>query len=209
MGNYGGSMRLVIVGNAGQPSSSFSEEKTPSKDIAQFIDESDIVIRFGRVKNQQEGWTGARTDILYMRGNGKPAFKYSETPINFERVDRPKQIVSVVDMHGYKRRRPDKREKNDYTDKIVALNRFDPAVVSRLDQKILVEVRGLLQRAGSELMPSLGLASFVHVLGNPELESHEKFVVGFTFGGWEGHDWQQEQRLAEAWFASGALKPLA
>lgn len=198
-------MRLVIVGNAGQPSS--AEQTPPPQELAKFIDESDMVIRFGRVKNQKEEWVGARTDILYMRGNGKPAFKYSETPINFERVGRPKQVISIVDMHGYKRRRPDKREKYDYTDRIAAMNRFDN--VSRLDGAIMTEVRGMLQRAGSDLMPSVGLMSFVHVLGNPELSDYQKFVVGFTFGGWEGHDWEQEKRFAEAWFASGALTPLA
>jgi hypothetical protein len=200
-------MRLVIVGNASQPSMSPAGNTLPAGELARFIDDSDLVVRFNSARNQDEAWTGSRTDILYIRGNGKPAFWFSESPITFDHVERPKQVVSVVDMGEYKRRRPDKRGHIDYTDKLAALNSFER--VSRLDNATLDAMRGALRRAGSRLMPSLGLAAFVHLLSNPELSDHEKFVVGFTFSGWEGHDWEQEKRLAEAWFASGALTPLA
>lgn len=199
-------MRLVIVGNASEPWLGFPDEPASLAQIGDFIDTSDLVVRFNKARNQDEPWAGHRTDILYVRGNGKPASWFSRDPLKFTHAERPKLVLSVVDMWSYSRGRPDKHEQIDYTDQIKATNGFEN--IRRIDEGVLVEARRLLNSVNSTLRPSLGLVAFVDLLQKPEFSNYEKFLVGFTYSGWEGHDWPNEERFVEEWYRCQAFKPI-
>jgi hypothetical protein len=95
----------------------------------------------------------------------------------------------------------------DYTGQVARTNGFSD--VGYLDDEVLARSRTLVQSEGSRLIPSLGFVALVHVLGDPVLAAHQKYLAGFGFSGWNGHDWECERRIVERWLGSGVLKLLA
>lgn len=198
--------RIVIVGNAPRPAVLTKREPLDWHRLSRFIDESDCVVRFNNVRNQAEEWTGRRTDILYMRGQGKPAYEFAANKIVFNQVDAPRRVVIVIDLYDYLRPNIDRHAFTNYSEQIAAKNAF--ANWSILDDAVVSSARDLLQREGSPLTPSLGFTAMVDLLGDPRHADFDKYVAGFAFAGWKGHNWIIEKRIFEKWMASGAIRSL-
>lgn len=170
--------------------------------LGRFHRRSDLVIRFNAVDNQSATWTGRRTDVLYIRGHGRPAYMFVERAIPFDGVDRPLRVM--LDFYRYDRPDLDAYDGVDYTEQVSEKNGFMSA--SYLDEAVVIRSRALLRAEGSRLIPSLGFVALVHVLEDPALAAHDKYIAGFGFSGWNGHPWAVEKRIVERWLASGALK---
>lgn len=65
-----------------------------------------------------------------------------------------------------------------------------------------------LDAAAGKTFPSAGMVVIQRVLEDPEFERHQKYLVGFTFEGWQGHPFAAERRLVEAHSAKGLLHVL-
>ncbi len=195
--------RLVVVGNAPTPGGREVTDETETSRLSHFIDEADCVVRFNSVRNQDEGWTGRRTDILYIRGQGRPARQFGETAIRFEGVDRPKHVIVVVDLYGYQRPGQDVYAGGDFTGEIVARNCFRS--FAKLDATTLATARRLVRRYGRRMTPSLGFIALVHLLGTRRFANYERYVCAFVFEGWRGHPWAEEQEVVRGWIGAGRL----
>ena len=171
--------------------------------LARFIDRADCVVRFNSARNQDSAWTGRRTDVLYIRGQGRPACQFGETPIRFEGVARPEHVIVVVDLYRYQRPGQDRYAGDDFTAEIVARNGFDS--VATLDRTTMATARRLLRRCGRRMTPSLGFIALVHLLGTRRFADHEHYLCGFVFEGWRGHPWAEEEEIIRGWIAAGRL----
>jgi hypothetical protein len=186
-------MTCVIIGNADHPEGTFDSDQSKWRDIARFIDSSNFVVRFNRVRNQAAEWTGRRTDRLYLRGNGLPAFEFATWPQALTGVDTPREIVCVVDNRLYERPNSDPYNAKDYTGRIAAY--FGERAMKRLSESVIETSCALLEAEGSRKQPSIGLLGSVDILDDPDFQNEEIYVSGFGFGDWEGHDWKAERRI--------------
>jgi hypothetical protein len=53
--------------------------------------------------------------------------------------------------------------------------------------------------------PSAGMVVIQRILEDPEFGSYQRYVLGFTFKGWQGHPFTLEKRLVETHAAKGLL----
>ncbi len=171
--------------------------------LAGVIDQADCVVRFNSVRNQDSAWTGRRTDILYVRGQGRPACQFGETPIRFQGVDRPTHVIVVVDLYRYQRPGRDPYAGSDFTAEIVARNGFGS--FTTLDRTTMATARRLVRRYGRRMTPSLGFIALVHLLGTYRFADHERYLCGFVFEGWRGHPWAEEEEIVRGWIGAGRL----
>jgi hypothetical protein len=196
--------RLVVVGNAPTPGGQGVTEEAERRRLSRFIDEADCVVRFNSVRNQDEDWTGRRTDVLYIRGQGRPALQFGETAIRFEGVNRPEHAIVVVDLYRYQRPGQDPYSGGDFTRQIVERNSFHN--FSKLDTTTLAKARRLVRKDGRRMTPSLGFIALVHLLGTRRFADYEKYLCGFVFEGWRGHPWAEEQKIIRGWIEAGRLQ---
>ena len=59
------------------------------------------------------------------------------------------------------------------------------------------------------IMPSTGSLGVEMILDNPIFDNYEKYIVGFTWEGWNGHLWQAEKALIHNYIKNGVLKILS
>jgi hypothetical protein len=199
--------RLVVVGNAPTPDRREAIDQAGASRISRLIDQADCVVRFNSVRNQDKEWTGRRTDILYIRGQGRPACQFGEIAIPFAGVDRPDSAIVVVDLYRYQRPGQDTYAGADFTAEIVARNGFHS--FSRLDPTTMATARRLVRKAGRRMTPSLGFIALVHLLGTRRFADHEKYLCGFVFEGWRGHPWAEEREIVRGWIETRRLKWLS
>jgi hypothetical protein len=198
--------RIAIIGNANRPGVFGKIDPADWPRIARFVDGCDLVVRFNAARNQAMAWTGRRTDVLYLRGNGKPAYDYSQSPIRFEQVDPPRRAVLVVDRHHYPRPNIDRHFEVERCAEVVAANGFaDWSVVAAVT---LEAARARLGKDGSPLEPSLGFTAIVDLMRDACFADYEKYVAGFDFAGWKGHNWIIEKRIFQRWIADGVLRAI-
>ena len=63
-----------------------------------------------------------------------------------------------------------------------------------------------LDPGGLRPSPSAGIMVIEKVLADNECANFEKYLLGFTFEGWEGHRWDLEKRLVEGYREKGLLR---
>jgi hypothetical protein len=197
-------MRLAIVGNSDRPGGGAGDAFADWRRIGAFIDSADFVVRFNAIRNQTQAWTGRRTDRLYLRGQGSGGRLFARCGVPFYAIDKPRELVVVVDLRPYPRPNDDVYELVDYEEPIARRHSF--ATTFRLDQGVIAEAQRLVQAESCPLMPSLGFVALAHLLNDSSFTRHDKYLLGFTAEGWNGHPWAVEKRLIDRWLASGVLK---
>src|SRR5262245_25511234 len=163
-------MRLAIVGNSRHPGEPPRDEAEDWRRIGGFIDSADFVVRFNAVRNQPWAWTGRRTDRLYLRGPVAAARLFATCGVPFYAIDRPRELVVVVDLRPYPRPNHDVHEWVDYERAIAARHSFAPAIC--LDQDTIAEAQRLVQGECCPVMPSLGFVEVVILLGDRAFWHH-------------------------------------
>lgn len=207
--------RLVIVGGAPEPKPLLSDGGL-AEPIAQFIDDSDYVVRMNDVKNQAAGWIGRKTDMLAVSNTGKPAHRYATgNRIQFGHIDPPAEIFwaympfQLLFARHFTRFRSDPRHGTDFTNKIIQHQEWHGLKQYRMSQLEALQLNiWLLSLSRRRCLASTGLRAIWFVLKSKRFESYQKYFVGFGFQGWLGHAFDAEEKIVNSLVRQGKLQAL-
>ncbi|MFS8125280.1 Urease operon accessory protein [Rhizobium sp. BR 250] len=196
--------RIMIVGNGELPPG-----------VADFIDLSDIVIRFNDCRSLGAG--GSRTDVVAVCNTGRPGREMTEGS-DWRESDGVRQastIWSVRDPAKFSEMEPDIRARwPELTDFCADYTPGFAAIAAETGKSHIVIPRGVHERLDTALAayapapyvcPSTGLFAIAHVLESVSDDGDEVAIAGFGHSGWSGHPFAAEQQLVETLTNEGRL----
>lgn len=191
--------RLVIVGNGRLPT-----------DARQFIDAADLVVRFNKPPHSADE-AGTRTDILFVANAGKPMQRRLEDPTYpvspfFTRAG---QVVLPYDPDIIRRYHPHpnllsrlKGRRADWTRHTENLFRKAGKPVTILPAGFYVqccEALGIADAERKRRFPSTGFIAFRYCLEHFPAPSWQIALCGFSWEGWNKHEWSAEQECMQGY----------
>jgi hypothetical protein len=204
------SKTVVIVGN--------SKELPPGRTaeaLSRAIDACHTVVRFNEIKNRDCDWIGSRTDILFVRNEGWPAYRRANTALDMPPDLVPSRLVFSMSPEALGiigDPRPDLADANRsvlFHDQFRAHPELANVPHTFIETPVAVRCYELLRQPGGKpIIPTLGflaIQSFLQCCANENV--HIK-IIGFTFEGWSGHDWVLEEKIVGDLCASGRLSIL-
>lgn len=152
------------------------------------IQSSEIVVRFNDIKNFGRGF-GRRTDILVLINRGRPSIRLSQrqkiSPLKTQMVgelwfSRPKEDLYF-----------DKEDAllEDRSEEILTYQSLLGRQVKYINND---QYRQLLNLTG-DAEPSSGLCALFMCLNDSRFRDHHIYLTGFSWTGWEGHNWEAEK----------------
>lgn len=193
--------RMVILGNAPM-----------SMDMSDYIDASDLVVRFNECQNYGIG-TGSKADILCINNFGQPAEEwikyrtYQKLPCvgRTREIWLPRSTSLLEHRRTVRDRHFDPTRFRDLGDELIDSNQLrDKTVVKfsdELNARVLAELKAL--SLGQFREPSTGILAISYILSEQRFDDYRKVILGFTFEGWKGHPWSSEKALVERYIAEG------
>jgi len=67
----------------------------------------------------------------------------------------------------------------------------------------------ILYGTADAIVPSTGVLGIEMILDDPNFHDYEKYIVGFSWKGWNGHPWQAEKLLVNKYIKNGTLTVLS
>jgi hypothetical protein len=205
--------RIAVVGNA-----------DVTKDYSSFIDSCEIVIRLNLrsgLPALMHGRLGKKTDILaYAPRATRLVLDDREHAGQLRRFAEGAQRIWFLGPRLWFRLRPggiirflvrNKRLAFDASATMLKVLQLDDRRIEYFPRGFRHSVAKKLQALDGntgKAFPSAGIVVIQRVLEDPEFEPYQKYVLGFTFEGWQGHPLAVEKRLVEAHSANGLLQIL-
>ena len=214
---------LIIVGSA-----------PLEKNLARFIDACDCVVRFNNCKNYNVN-SGSKTDVLFLSNSGDPANHPTLAFMLKERTSREiKQELPYLNRAGQiwfvrppsaqftaflKNRVPDtvpmkktelvnNAHGRDLAAEIIGAQKIPEEKVRLVAPVFHASVWDKLLEYGKTeaVMPSTGVIGIETILQDSQFRIYiKKYIVGFSWTGWEGHPWELERQLVSDYISQGKL----
>lgn len=182
--------RVVLVGNAPIKTNVINR-----KLLSGFIDDSEVVIRMNCASNYSKG-TGKKTDILGVLNIGDPAIefsyrkkinKYVKKDISSVWFSRPlnlydsSKILTQDELSGH----------------ILNFQELNHIPTHAISKEQYQSISKMISPAngGNSNDPSTGFCILHMMLLAEEFKGLKKFIVGFTWEGWVGHNWEIEKKI--------------
>ncbi|OLP44242.1 Urease operon accessory protein [Rhizobium oryziradicis] len=187
--------------------------------VAQRIDGADMVIRFNGSRNFNRA--GSRTDVVAVCNTGRPAkaMVQNEAWRDSVPVKDCRAIWSVRDGQKFQRIKPDVLACfpelidffDDYTEAFAefALSRGKEHVVLPAALHDAVDAELATFQPAPYVVPSSGLMVMAYLLNDPAFVGDEIAFAGFSHQGWDGHPFEAERQLVNAYVSAGRLTRLA
>ena len=162
------------------------------RQLADFIDACDIVVRFNEIKNRDEDWIGRRTGVLVLNCLAKHANeRYDHFLLSgFD------TIWIVGNLHS------------DNLKKTLTVQGWHDKNVSGIEcptyTRLLTWARE--RSKNPDLLLSAGCIAIESLVTSARYADWDKYIVGYTFNGWSGHDWTVERELCERYVSAGLLR---
>jgi hypothetical protein len=202
--------KLVIIGNADVAS-----------DHSELVNSFDVVVRINLRKNHNtiHVTTGTKTDVLcytpravYMVMNNDEDLQLIEGYCrNVSRLWylRPRHgyWVNRIFLSGFFFRK--ERLFFDISRAFIKRLKLKDGRTEFVKTDFLNSIINKLQVMnpnGPKPWPSAGIVAIEKVIADEEYTHFEKYLLGFTFEGWEGHPWESEKKLIEGYKEKGLLK---
>lgn len=187
--------------------------------VAQRIDGADLVIRFNGARNFDHA--GSRTDVVAVCNTGRPAKAMVLDAAWRESVPvkESSAIWSVRDPQKYQQIKPDVLAHfpeltdffDDYTEDFgsFARNNGKEHVVLPAALHDTVDAELAAFQPARYVVPSSGMLVMAHVLNDPAYAGDKIAFAGFSHQGWDGHPFEAERQLVDAYVSAGRLTRLA
>ena len=201
MTNY---KKIAIVGNASLKKAPFKIHLFSNKKAkydSQYIDECDLVIRMNNASYWYNG-AGKKTSILALVNRGNPAIGFALKPSkNLQKCakkateiwfTRPNykfdsQLMKAVGKDQFK---------TDQSRKIINKLSIQNKPIRYISGKDYLKLISLLNKKNNILFePSTGICSIYMAILNPNFKNCQFHLFGFTWEGWEGHNWDLEKKM--------------
>ncbi|MGY6409639.1 MAG: hypothetical protein ACXIUV_01235 [Alkalilacustris sp.] len=198
-----GTREIAIVGNG-----------PVEADVSAHVDRADLVIRFNAAGNWG-GPTGRKFDV-WVISNSNTHGRIGIGPLRPGLSDMPQEIWFTRNATAMAlREAPDRKDigtdgfYSDSSRSIIARNRLSQpcwAISQSGWIRATREIAMHSDRRMEALHPSSGILTVLYCLHN--VADVRIGICGFSFSGWEGHDWQAERRLVASLVESGRLTVL-
>lgn len=176
--------------------------------INERINDQDIIVRFNIPDKQKIELTGNRTDILFLantvdlmeaRLKDKNFHNFIDTlnntiiffPYEDELIDKINPTCKIVHKFFFIKFKKYIKNSNNY--KYVNYFFQKNIQVNVIDQSYYWIGKNLMNIDNSSIL-STGFIALQYFLNNEEYIDYDIYLCGFTFQGWSGHDWDQEQK---------------
>lgn len=197
--------KLVIIGNAPVKKHFFSIK---AKNYASFVNKADLVIRMNKCQNYRKG-TGKKTDVLALINRGKPARRLSTS------FEIKKEITKNCSEIWFTRPQ-NLPEKNpfelmpDESDKLLNYQILQNKKTEFISWDLYLELLQKINNSAEKTLfePSSGWCIIEKILKEKRFETYEKYLLGFTWEGWQGHAWEIEKQICLKYIQEKKLKLL-
>ncbi len=188
------------------------------QDVVPQIDRADMVIRFNGSRNFAT--VGGRTDVVAVCNTGRPAKAMLEDAVWRDSVPVRDcaMIWSVRDPQKYQQIKPDVLANypdlvdffDDYTEafEAFAFSRDKTHVVLPAALHDAVDTALAAFQPAPYVVPSSGLMVMAYVLNDPAYAGDNIAFAGFSHQGWDGHPFEAERQLVDAYVVAGRLTRL-
>lgn len=194
------SSRVVLVGNAPIEKNIYRKRCLPD-----FIDDSDVVIRINSANNYSKG-TGNKSDILGIVNIGDPAIEYSyRREINKHVKDDISSIWFSRPLNLFSESKVlTKKELSEHILNFQKLNHIPSHAISKeLYQSVTKKIAP--PGGGNVFDPSSGFCLLHMMLSAEKFANLKKVLVGFTWSGWDGHNWDLEEKICLDFYKKGDI----
>lgn len=188
------------------------------RDINSQLSSEDILVRFNAPKSTTIQKTGGRTNYVFLantvnllqgrirkgyhrskllQGDVKLVFPYSDQLIQqINPYFQPKALLPFMT-------KPEK-QKNWDNAKYVEIFKAQGVETFILPENIYYQVQQNLEISNRHII-STGLLALFYFLSHQDYQTYQIYLNGFSFQGWQGHDWQAEQRYVERLLYEGKI----
>lgn len=184
--------RVVLVGNAPIKTNVFNKKFLPG-----FIDDSEVVIRINSADNYSKG-TGEKSDILGVINIGEPAIqfsyrkrinKYVKKDISSLWFSRPLNLYDSAEIEIL--------AQEELSKHILSFQELNHIPFHAISKEKYQSISKMVSPAdgGDIYDPSTGLCILYMMLSAEEFIGLKKYIVGFTWEGWAGHNWEVEKKI--------------
>lgn len=204
--------KLLIIGNA-----------NVADDYAAFVHSCDVVVRINLRKNHNtiHGTTGQKTDILcytpravhMVLNNDEDLECIKDYCKGVRRLwflrPRHAYLVNRTFLAGFilRKERLFLDESRAFL-KSFELKKTVPEFVGKDFLDAVIHKLCALNPSIKRPLPSAGILVIEKVLACADFDHYEKYLLGFTFEGWEGHPWELEKELVRGYLGKGRLRKI-
>jgi hypothetical protein len=193
---------MFIVGNGNVES-----------DITSVIDKADIVIRFNNINNYDEN-TGTKTSFWVLSSNmflinqhifGSQILGNKKNITIKEMIRTTRSLLfSIPPLYPFQLEKDIKMFSNDKENRVVAVSNFLQHYESTKHPNRIIEFPNMYVFdiapeiwSSKWVSPSNGYLFTRMFVDDPTYYNHKKYLVGFSWEGWEGHPWILEKLYLE------------
>ena len=195
--------RIAIVGNAPMKKDSFVFNlfsKRKEQNPGNLIDKCDWVIRMNNASFWYKG-AGRNTNILALVNRGNPAIGFALKPsknlrkcakraseIWFTRpnLENDGLLMNALGIDQFK---------SDQSRRIIDQLGLQKKIIKYISCKDYLDLVFMLNKKNKvQFEPSTGICSLQMALQAPHFRDYEYHLFGFTWEGWEGHNWDLEKQ---------------
>ena len=202
--------KLVIIGNA-----------DVTGDHSEFVNSFDVVVRINLRNNHNtaHGTTGTKTDLLCYTPRAVNMVMNNDEDLKLieSYCSNVSRLWFLRPRHGYWVNRSFlsgfffRRERLflDLSRAFIKRFKLKESRTEFIEADFLNSVINNLRNQnpdGPKPWPSAGIMVIEKVLADEEYTHFEKYLLGFTFDGWEGHPWASEIKLVEGYNEQGLLR---
>ncbi len=195
--------KIIVIGNAPRHKRWLRWLKVPLKNHNDFVNNRcHTVVRFNQCSNYNQG-TGTKTNILALINNGSSAQKF----LKHDSI--PKAVVEQIDCVWFTR--PANQNHDflidnnaaqpiDYSTEIIDFQGFKSKKIAYIDGEIYQHLyQKIIAQSPLHHEPSSGIAIIENILRTPDYEHFDKYLLGFSWQGWQGHHWETEKKICLAY----------
>lgn len=196
--------QIIIIGNSKIENLSL-DSKTAFKKL---IKKAQIVIRFNQLCNFHNEF-GNKTTIYCCTNKGEHSKHFPNLSLLLKLlIFRPKSLLFTYPIHiDHKFNNIDYLIGEDYSKRIMR-KLFFIKNKEIIDEKIFTKSLKLVNNENKGFIPSSGLLLLNHILKKYDLKEYKISIIGFTWKGWKGHNWEAERKYFDNLVREGIIQEL-
>jgi len=196
--------QIIIIGNSKIDNLSLDSKSTLKK----LMKKAEIVIRFNKLYNFQKEF-GNKTTIYCCTNKGEHSKHFPNLSLLLKLlIFRPKSLLFTYPIKiNHKFNNIENHIGVDYSERIMR-KLFFIKNKEFIDEKIFSQSLKLVNYESNGFIPSSGLLLINHILNKYDIKEYKVSIIGFTWKGWKGHNWEAERKYFENLISEGKIQNL-
>lgn len=176
--------------------------------LEKLIKESDVIIRFNNLLNYGNEF-GVKTSYLFCTNKGNPGMRYPSFKLFIKLLfNKPKSIIYSYPKEFYSHSPfVVKILGKDYSD-FISRKLFFIKNKNFIENSIYSESLKMVNYESSKFVPSSGLIALNFILKNFDSKIFKIYFIGFSWQGWDGHNWAFEKNYFKSLVQDGKIEEI-